>query len=83
MCANFQVNKWQFSVEKKYDNYTPIPRKRLGGQNTLVGIKLTELIEPSDTMNYKPFFKLCILETILDLFFLFIFAWNKIFCSKI
>ena len=38
--------------------------------------------EPSDTLNYKLFFKRCILQTILHVFSLFIFVQNKIFCSK-
>ena len=47
-----------------------------------VGIGLIEFIEPSDTLNYKSYFKNCILQTILNVFFLFTFVWNKIFCSK-
>ena len=39
-----------------------------------VGIELIEPTEPSDTLNYKPFFKHCILQTILHLFLLFIFV---------
>ena len=46
-------------------------------------IGLLELIEPSDTLNYKPFFTNCMLQTILQIsFLLFIFSWNKIFGSK-
>ena len=48
----------------------------------LVGIELIELTEPSDTLNYKPFFKHWILQNILHVFLFFIFAWSKIFCSK-
>ena len=47
---------YQFSIQKKRysgDNFTPIPRKRLQGQHMLLGIKLIELTEPSDTLNYK------------------------------
>ena len=47
-----------------------------------MGIELIELTEPSDTLNYKPFFKHCILQNILQVFLFFIFVWNKIFCSK-
>ena len=36
----------------------------------------------SDTLNYKPFFKNCILQTVLHVFSLFIFMWNNIFCYK-
>ena len=48
----------------------------------LVGIELIELTEPSDTFNYKPFLKHCILQAILHLFLLFTFVLNKAFCSK-
>ena len=34
------------------------------------GIGLIELTEPSDTLNYKPFFKHCISQTILHVFLL-------------
>ena len=69
---------------KKYDgdNFTPIPRKQLRGQNTSLEIGLIELTDPSDTLKYKPFFKCCLLEAILHVFLLFMFVWNKIFCSK-
>ena len=45
-------------------------------------IELIELTEPSDTLDYNPFFKHCILLTILHVFLLLIFVWNKIFFSK-
>ena len=72
------------------DSFTPTPSKQLRpnpckwvcGQNTSVGIGLIELTEPSDTLNYKPFFKHCILETILHIFSLLTFVWNKIFVLK-
>ena len=69
---------------KKYDgdNFTPTTRNRLRGQNMPVGIRLIELTEPSGTLNYKSFFKHCILQTILHVFLLFIFVWNKIFILK-
>ena len=69
---------------KKYeaDIFTPTPRKRLRDQNNSVGIGLIELTEPSDTLSYKPFFKQCILKTILHAFSLFIFVWDKTFCFK-
>ena len=68
---------------KKYDgdNFTPTPCKRVKGQNTSMEIGLIELTEPY-TLNYKPFFKHCILQTILHVFSLFIFVWNKILCPK-
>ena len=36
-------------------NLTPTHLQQLQGQNTAVGIRLIELIEPFDTLNYKPF----------------------------
>ena len=61
---------------KKYDegNFISIIHQQLRDQNTSVGIELIELTEPSDTLNYKPFFKHCILQTILHVFLLFIFV---------
>ena len=69
---------------KKYDwdIITLIHRKELRGQNTSVGIRLIELTERSDTLNYESFFKHGILQTTLHTFLLFIFVWNKIFYSK-
>ena len=63
-------------TRKKYngDNFTPTPRRRLRGQNTSVGIRLTEHTESSNTFNYKAFFKHCILQTILHVLLLFIFV---------
>ena len=52
------------------------------GQNTPVGIVLIELTKQSDKLNYKPFLKHCILQTILHAFLSFLFVWSKIFCSK-
>ena len=76
--VKFQVNQQQFFVQKKYvrGNFTANPFSncevnRVGG-NTLVGIGLIELIEPSDTLNYTTFFKYYILQTILDMFLYFI-----------
>ena len=46
-------------------NATLTHRQRLRGQNTWAGIGLIELTEPSDTLNYKPFFKYCALQIIL------------------
>ena len=69
---------------KKYDGniFTTIPSQVLRDQNVSVGIGLIELTEPSDTLNYKPFFNHCILQTILHIFLLLIFLWNIIFCFK-
>ena len=39
-------------------------RQQLQGQNTSVGIGLIELIESSDTLHNKPFFKYGMLQTI-------------------
>ena len=69
---------------KKYNgnSFTPSPCKLLRGQNTSAGIGLIELTLLSDTLNYKPFVKHCILQTMLKVFLLSIFVWNKICCSK-
>ena len=62
-----------FLFRKKYgNNFTRTPRKRLRGQNTLVGIGLIELTKSSDTLNYKPFFK-HFLKNILHIFLLLVF----------
>ena len=64
------------------DHFTAILCKWLKGQNTSVGIELIELTEPSDTLNYKSIIKNCFSRTILHVFLLFVFVWNKIFCPK-
>ena len=58
------------------------PRQRLRGQNKSMGIGLIELTEPSDTWNCEPFFKHCILQTILHVILLFKFVWTKYFVPK-
>ena len=63
-------------------NFTPSPCQLLRNQNASVGIGLIELTVSSDTLNYKPFFKHCILKTILPVILLFIFVWNEIIFSK-
>ena len=63
-------------------NFIPTSYQLLQDQRTSVGIGLIELTEPSYTFNYMPFFKHCILQTTSYKFLLFIFLWNKIFCSK-
>ena len=73
------------SLHKKSggSNFTSTsPYKRLRGQNKPTGIELIKVTEPSDTLNYKPLFKQWVLQTILHIFSLLIFAWNKIFYSK-
>ena len=84
MSAKFQVNQWQHSIQKKMMGVISPPslRQRLRGQSTSVGIWLITPIEPSDPLNYKPLFKHCNLQIILHVLLLFIFVWNKIFCSK-
>ena len=70
MRVKFQIDKQQFLSGKSYDgvNFTPTPSQRLLGlgigQNTSVGIGLIELAELSDALNYKPFFRDCILSYI-------------------
>ena len=48
---------------------------------TSVGIGLIERDEHSDTLtlNYELLFQQCILQTILQVFLLFVFLWNEIF----
>ena len=65
-----------------WDNFTPASCKWLQGQNMLVGLRLIEITEPSDTLNYKPFFKYWILQTILHVFLLFVFCGTKYFVLK-
>ena len=69
---------------KKFDgdDFTPTSRKGLLVQSMSVVMRLTELAEPSDTLNYKPFFKHCILQTILHIILLLILVWSKVFYSK-
>ena len=69
---------------KKYGggNFSPPPRQRLQGQSTSVGIGLTELTEPSDTLNYKLFFKHCILQTVLHGFYCLYLCGTKSFVLK-
>ena len=62
--------------------FHPCLPQRLRGQNRSAGIGLIEFSLPSDTLNYKPYFKHSILRTILRVFLLFIFVWSKIFSSK-
>ena len=82
--SSFQSINSSSLSKKKYNggNFTATLCQPLRSQNTSMRICLIELTEPSDTLNYKPFFKHCILETILHVFLLFTFVWNKIFCSK-
>ena len=79
--AKFQVQQITVLYPEKNmvgGNFTLNPRRGLLGQNISVGIWLIEVTEPSDTLNFNPFFKHCILHV----FSLFIFVWSKIFCSK-
>ena len=56
------INSSSVSRKKYEDNFTPTPCKPLWCQNELVEIWLIELTEPSDPLNYKPFFQHCILQ---------------------
>ena len=84
MCAEFMSISSSSLPQKKYGgcNFTLTPRQQFQGQNKSVGVELIELTESFDTLNCKPCFKHCILQTILHLFILFLFVWSKIFCSK-
>ena len=85
--ANFKSINKSYLSRKKYDggyfqSHAPMGIGLIELSDTVVWMGLIELTEPSDTLNYKLFFKHCILQTILHVFFLFIFVWNKILCSK-
>ena len=69
---------------KKFDsdNFTPTHRKRLRGPNTSVRLGLIELTEASVTLNFRPLFIDCILQTVSQAFLLFIFVWYKVFPPK-
>ena len=54
--------------------FNPHPLFPSVNRNALDGIEFIELTEPSDTLNYKQFFKHCILHIILHEFLLFIFV---------
>ena len=58
------------------------PQSEITRSKYFGGIELIELTEASDTLNYKPVFKHCILHIVLLVFLLFVFVWNKIFCPK-
>ena len=81
---NFKSINSSSLSKKKYGggNVTPTSPQRLGGWNTSMGIWLIESAEPSDTLNYKLFFKHWIIQTILHVILLLTFVRNKIFCSK-
>ena len=72
------VPRFKFSIQKKYDgnNFSPNPRKRL---NKLVRIGLIELTEPSDTLNYRSFYKHCIWHTVLHVFFIFVCILSELY----
>ena len=76
MCATFQINK---SIVVSFYSHPP---SGITSSNCVGGIELIELTAFPDTLNYKSFFKHCILQTILHASFLFVFVWNQIFCSK-
>lgn len=48
------------------------PLQQLRDRNMSMGIVLIEVIGTSDTLNYKPFLKYCILQTILYFFLLYL-----------
>ena len=70
--------------KKKYGGrkFTPFPRQQWRSQNTSVGRGLTEFIEPSDTLNYNPLFKHCILQIILHVLLLVIFCVEQNYLFK-
>ena len=72
--AKFQVNKQEFSIQKKKTieviSLPPTTCQLLKGQNTLAGIWLIKPTEPSDRLN--TFFKHYSLQINLNIFSLFI-----------
>ena len=69
---------------KKYDgiNFTPTISQQLHSQNASLVIGLIGITEPSDTLNYKPFFKHCTLQTILQVFYCLYLCGTKSFSLK-
>ena len=69
---------------KKYDgdNFTPTSCKWLRGQNTLVGIGLIELTDPSDTLNYKPFLNIAFYKLFYVYFYCSYLRGTKSFVLK-
>ena len=55
MCAKFQINKQQLSIQKNISLPLPLGDynlntcKQVSGQNTSAGIGIVELTDPSDT----------------------------------
>ena len=75
---SFQLIHSNSVSRKKYDGVILFPSSisnyEIKLRDVSVGIELIKLTQPSDTLNYKPFFKHCILQTILHVFLLFIFV---------
>ena len=77
MSTKFQFNQKQLSIQKK--NWIGlISRPFLVSDYNVKIIKL----EPSDTLNCQPLFKHFILQTILHVFYLFMFLRKKILFTK-
>ena len=86
MCSNFQSNKQQLSIQKKYGqgSFTLNPCQQLQCQYTAVGITLIELTEPSGVlMNLilshflnNGFYKL------FYTYFCYLYLCGKSFCYK-
>ena len=84
MCASFK-SIYSSCLSRKTNvrgNFIVIRCQRLRGQNTWVLIGLIEYTEPSDTLNYKTFFKHCVLQTTLHVFYCLYLWGTKIFCSE-
>ena len=65
------------------DNFTPTPLKRLRGRITSVGIRLVEVTEPSDTLNYNPFFlNIALYKLFYTYFYCFYLCGTKSFVLK-
>ena len=63
------------SLTHPVSDYVRIPCKQISGQNTLIGIGLIELTDPSETLNYESLFKHFVLQTIFTNYFTRIFIY--------
>ena len=79
-CDKFQVNKYHVPIQKKkvlLGNCTPTPTLQwLPSQNTMVGIELIELTEPSDTLNHSPFLNIAFYKL------LYTYCYFSYLCEK-
>ena len=84
MCVKFQVKSSLYQEKSMVGLIPPPPSpasQQSQGQNMFVRIGLIELNKPSDTFNYKPFFKHFILQTYFShIFTIYICMEQFTFC---